>query len=302
MPTTIELHIQRLPDHSLSARLYASSHRIITDLAPPQAVTISTEALGTLGLLPDAYRAALSAMVFTGPLRGAWERARGNAESEGRGIDLRLQIDDPTGALHALRWELLRDPATNVPLAQQEGSSLARLIPSDSTHAPEPPPQPHLRALIAVAGPSDGQQRYGLAPFDVAGEAARALAALGGIHADTLADTTPGSQRLATLAKIREGLRDTADVMYLICHGKQTARGTVLYLVGDDGKAAPITGDALAAEITALDPAHRPMLAVLVACESADQKDAPLAAVGPLLARAGIPAVIAMQGSPYSSG
>ena len=96
----------------------------------------------------------LTNRVFPGPLREAWAKARGQAEAEGSGIHLRTQIDDPSGVLHALRWDLPRDPLTQTPLARQEGRALARLIASDSLHDPDPPAKPALRTLVAVAGPS----------------------------------------------------------------------------------------------------------------------------------------------------
>lgn len=100
---------------------------------------------------------------------------------------------------------------------------------------------------------------------------------------------------LATLANIAAGLREGAHLLYLVCHGKQTEQGTTLHLVGNDGNAAPITGEALETAIKGLESQRRPLLVVLVACESASQESTPLAAVGPLLARSGVPAVLAMQ-------
>jgi len=105
MPASIELHIQRLPDGSLTAALRAYG-RGVTVLAPAQAVTINRTTLRALTSLPTAYGATLAEMVFPGPLREAWGRARGQAETEGSVVHLRVQIDDPSGALHALRWEL----------------------------------------------------------------------------------------------------------------------------------------------------------------------------------------------------
>jgi len=154
MSITSELPIPRRPDASLSAALRAYGHGV-TVLAPSQAVTITTTALLALSDSPDGYATTLSAMAFPGPLREAWARARGQAKTEGVGMHLRVRIDDPTGALHALRGELPRDPLTQTPLARQESGALARLIASDSLHAPDPPAKPDLRALIAVAGPSD---------------------------------------------------------------------------------------------------------------------------------------------------
>jgi len=64
-------------------------------------------------------------------------------------------------------------------------------------------------------------------------------------------------------------------VLYLICHGKQTPQSTMLYLVSDDGTAAPITGETLKNEIAALDAVDRPLLAVLVACEGGRPRSTP---------------------------
>lgn len=293
MPATIELHIQRLFDGSLTATLRVYG-RGVTMAASPQAITIDVETLIDLRLLPDAYGAALSAMVFSAPLREAWAKIQGHAEAKGTGIHLRVLIDDLTGALHALRWELLRDPLTNTPLARQESGSLARLILSASLHDPDLPPKPDLRALIAVAGPADAAH-WDLAQVDVAGEAQRAMEALGAIPADLLAHGHASSSGRATLAAIRNALRTPAHIFCLIAHSQSTGAGTTLYLEHDDGTAAPITGANLAEAIDALAAAHHPLLAVLVACDGGSQEDAPLASAGPLLAHAGIPAVIAMQ-------
>jgi hypothetical protein len=109
MAPLFELAIRRSLDSTLTAELRAFQRNSITLLAPAQPVTISASALRGLGTLPDAYGAALSAMVFPAVLREGWLRARGAGEVEGSDIQLRVLIDDPTGELHGLRWELLRD-------------------------------------------------------------------------------------------------------------------------------------------------------------------------------------------------
>lgn len=290
----IELHLTRSPDGALHALLRADLPSGGASLSPAAPVTLAPEALHALEGLSDAYGAALTALAIPALLHQGWERARGANEHAGAGLHVRVVIDDPTGALHGLRWELLRDPRTNTPLATQEHGSLARQIVRDRLDDPALPPRPALRALVAVAGPRDAA-RWGLHPVDVPAEAARALSALGDIPADLLAGERPDSQGPATLEHLRDSLRAGPHLLYLIAHGKTTKTGSTLYLVTTDGDAAPITGADLADAIQALDPAHRPLLAVLLACESASQQDAPLAAVGPLLASAGIPAVIAMQ-------
>jgi tetratricopeptide (TPR) repeat protein len=286
----IDLTIRRFPDASLALRIELPGTKALLGEA-----LVSIDPTQLLGLSADsaAYGAALTAMVFPAALREAWGRARGTGP-----VHLRIVIDDVraplVGALHALRWELLRDPLTGAPLAQREGDSLARQVlldRADELEVAAPPTRAALRALVAVAGPADGQQRFGLAPVAVPAEAQRAMAALGEIKADLLAE----APALATLENIAAGLREGAQLLYLVCHGRQTPQGTTLYLVGDENTAAPISGDALEAAIKGLEPRRRPLLAVLIACESASQESAPLASVGPLLARAGVPAVVAMQ-------
>jgi len=292
MSVIVELTIRRLPDASVAAELHAELPRSRANLGSAP-VTVSSKALRGLMLLPDAYAAALTAMTLPQALHPAWQRAKGYAERDRQGLHVRVLIDDPNGELHALRWELLCDPVANTPLVQQEGGSLARLVILDDLHDPAPPARPDLRTLIAVAGPSD-IKRYRLAPVDVAGEAERVRVALGDLRADFLADITPGSTSLATLDNLRVGLRG-AHLLILICHGRTTEAGTVLYLADIDGRTAPIRGETLAAELATLDAAQRPLCAVLVACEGASQDEAPFTAIGPLLASAGIPAVIGMQ-------
>lgn len=141
MPATIELTIGRLSDTSLVTELRVELPRSRADLGSAP-VTISVEALRGLHLLPDAYGAALTAMTLPAALHSSWQRARGYAEREGEGLHVRVRIDDPTGELHALRWELLRDPLAGTPLAQQESGSLAHLVTLDDLHDPVPPPGP----------------------------------------------------------------------------------------------------------------------------------------------------------------
>ncbi|NTU80194.1 MAG: hypothetical protein HGA45_12435 [Chloroflexales bacterium] len=162
-PTIIELHIRAalLPSAEadpVSAIGYRLSAMYVAELRAelPRSranlgsapVDLNPEVLRALSTSPEVYGATLSAMVFPAPLREAWERTRGFAERGGAGIHARVAIDDPSGALHGLRWELLRDPATSAPLAQQEGGSLARLVAVEQLHDPAPPPRPALRALV----------------------------------------------------------------------------------------------------------------------------------------------------------
>lgn len=82
-----------------------------------------------------------------------------------------------------------------------------------------------------------------------------------------------------------------------MCHGIVGQQGAVLWLEDETGNAASVTGEDFAARLGALE--RIPSLVVLCSCQSAGAgnpaRDA-LVALGPLLAKEGVPAVLAMQG------
>ena len=158
-----------------------------------------------------------------------------------------------------------------------------------------------LRALVAVANPSDLAQRKPggrtLAPIDVAAELQRARESLGGIAVTELA----GQQRV-TLDAILQHLRDDYDVLYLVCHGALVDQEPRLWLEDEHGATKITAGKDLVDGLARL--VRLPRLVVLASCQSAgtgeethSDDEGVLAALGPRLAEAGIPAVIAMQGN-----
>lgn len=82
-----------------------------------------------------------------------------------------------------------------------------------------------------------------------------------------------------------------------MCHGIVGQQGAVLWLEDEAGNAASVTGEDFAARLGALE--RIPSLVVLCSCQSAGAgnpaRDA-LVALGPMLAKEGVPAVLAMQG------
>ena len=123
--STLVLTITRA-DTGYTATLVAALPNGDAQLAAGVALTLSYVGLRALELLPDAYGAALTAMVFPAPLREAWARGRGAGEGAAQPIRLCLALDAGDDALHALLWETLRDPLTNLPLARGEAVRLAR--------------------------------------------------------------------------------------------------------------------------------------------------------------------------------
>ncbi|MCB0232332.1 MAG: CHAT domain-containing protein, partial [Anaerolineae bacterium] len=91
-------------------------------------------------------------------------------------------------------------------------------------------------------------------------------------------------------------------VLYLVAHGKLASGRPVVFLETPEGAADPVPGEQFVADINSLQ--QRPALIVLASCQSAGEgedassrDEGALAALGPRLAAAGIPAVIGMQGN-----
>jgi hypothetical protein len=162
-------------------------------------------------------------------------------------------------------------------------------------------PREDLSALVVVAAPSDlGSIRAGrpLAPVDVDGELERARKNLTFLDVTTL----PGPEGAATEANVIDHVRRGYDVLYLVCHGYVVNDEPVLLLVDDDGRPAPMLASELVDRLR--DLSRLPGLVFLASCQSAGagadrrSEDAGvLAALGPRLAEAGVPAVVAMQGN-----
>lgn len=270
---------------------------------------LNPEALLPLQLDPLAYGQALSAQVFADPdaltyLRGV----KTSIEATDRVLRLRLLVGPTAAELHTLRWELLCDPDSGLSLASSERVLFSRFMLSQDWRPVRLRPKAALRALVAVAAPTDLAE-YGRAPVDLAGEIARARESLAGISVTVL-----GQEQPLTIAALDQALRAGTDILYLVAHGRlDRIRGPVLLLQRTDGRTQEVLGGDLAQRVGELR--EPPRLAVLASCESAATLDAPVgtenegatdqanpqttslqAALAPRLAAAGVPAVLAMQG------
>ncbi len=282
---TLELSITRVGD-GYTATLEAALPGADARLAAGVPLTLNPEGLRAFELMPDVYGAALTAMVFAAPLREAWARARGAGELAAAPVRLRLALDETEDALHALLWETLRDPLTNLPLARGEAVRLARYLPAASMADLTPPPRPALRAVVAVAAPD------GAAPVDVPGLTGAAGAGLSDIPKNVL-DGRDG-RPAATLANLTHALRDGAPILFLACHGALVEGEPYLWLEqAEPGRYHPVAGAAFVEALAQLQ--HKPLLVVLASCQGAGTSYAVLRAVGPQLARIGIGAVLAMR-------
>ncbi len=243
----------------------------------------------------DAYGATLGAALFGSAAAAAmYARAEATAQELGTPLRLRLAIGADAPELHALRWETLRSPA-GARLVASEQVQFSRYLSSADWQAVRLRPQTELRVLVAIANPA-GLGEYGLAAVDVEGEWNGVREALGALQIAALKE--PGE---ATLDRITEQLRGGIDVLYLVCHGTWQRGASWLWLEDAEGKIDRVGGEALVERIAGLGT--RPRLVVLASCEGAGAgqthgaEGEAMAALGPSLARAGVPAVLAMQGT-----
>jgi CHAT domain/SIR2-like domain len=237
----------------------------------------------------------LAASLFTpGPVRECFLQARAVADAGEQDLRVRLFIGPSAPELHAMRWETLADPADPENgrwLVVQENVFFSRFLGSHDWRPVRLRPSGRLRALAVIANPT-GLEKWSLAPVGVEEELRRARAGLGEIPLATL---PPGTR--ATLDGLIDALREEEhDILYLACHGALMDDDPWLFLEDKEGGVARVGGSDLVERLGDLE--QRPRLVVLASCESAgtgEEGDA-LAAIGPRLAEAGIPAVLTMQG------
>ncbi len=150
-----------------------------------------------------------------------------------------------------------------------------------------------------VSGPTDLDrfQARTLAPVAVEEEVTRAQEGLAPLPTRVLSEHGE-----VTEERLFGELRDGFDVLYLVCHGYLAEDDEpTLLLENDDGTVARMRGSTLVDRIR--DLRRVPRLVVLASCQSAGVGEAGqadgnrvMAALGPRLAEAGVPAVLAMQG------
>lgn len=284
------------------------------------------EGLEALWLAGDheAYGRKLTDCLFGPPaVKTFLARARAATQIQDPPLPLRLRLRAGAGAseMHRLCWELLHDPEyPDRLLATDENVLLSRYLTSSDFRPVRTRPQAGIRALVVVANPSNlqsyqGEEARALAPVDVVGELERAREALRPIPVTALCSTDDVDCRgRPILDAMVEHLRDGYDVLYLVAHGALSTEGEPLLWLEDPGGQADVVtaddtrradGQRVSGLVTRLSQMPRlPRLVILASCQSAGEGDelaSPntrvLSALGPRLAEAGVPAVVAMQGS-----
>ena len=293
-PADLELSLRRRDAVRYTVDLVFSQPGSEADVRPlgqqSVCVTFEMDRLREMAFDPVGYGRALTEMLLGDPtLATAFAQCRTAAQNHRMSLRLRLAIASDAPELHAIRWETLRDPQTDQPLALSEQILLTRALGSADWQPVTLRAKGDLRALVVIAAPA-GLDRFNLAHIDADVERQAALTGLNEIPATVLA--APGQASLPTLIR---HLRDGYDILYLVAHGTVVDGEPWLFLDDGQGQVVCISGADVVARIA--DLPIRPRLVLLSSCQSAGDgsRDA-LASLGPQLATAGIPAVIAMQG------
>jgi CHAT domain-containing protein/SIR2-like protein len=223
-------------------------------------------------------------------------------------LRVRLFVSPDAALLYRVAWETARDPRRpddeEARLFAGERRVFSRYITSSDPRPLYRRPQGAMRVLVVIANPTDinsvkvGELR--LAPIDEDLELSRVQEALAG---SAVTNVIESSKEVVTLDKIANALTNDYDVLYLVCHGALDGSGKpVLYLQGADGTVDDVEGEAFVDRVSQLR--ERPRIIVLGSCKSAGAAPGEeygaagaFAALGPRLAEAGIPAVVAMQGN-----
>ncbi len=293
-PANLELILRHRDADRYTVELIFSQSGNEADVRPlgQQIVTMTLDRTLLLecALDPAAYGRALGSQLFADPaLVTALAQCRAAAQSQGLPLRLRLAFPPDAPELHAIRWETLRDPQFDEPLALSEQMILTRALGSADWQRVTLRAKGNLRALVVIAAPV-GLEQYSLASIDAVSEQQVAQAGLGTISTTVLA--APGQ---ASLPLISTQLRDGYDILYLVAHGTLVNDEPALFLDNGQGQVAHIPAADLVTRL--IDLPARPRLILLASCQGAgDGSHIALAALGPRLAAAGIPAVIAMQG------
>jgi hypothetical protein len=267
---------------------------------------------------PQIHGRLLSKGLLAQPkIRQCFQRACDAAEALDCPLRIRLWVDPGAPELHNLRWETLWDLDKDRWFLTDEHIHFSRYLSSDDLRPEQLRSRRELRALVVIANPkavagnapeianpadetAEKPEKMPLAAIDVEGERKRARQNLAPIPvAGELA-----SDGTATLEKLTAKLAEGYDILYLVCHGAflKGDKEPSLWLEDDQGSAKVVQAGEVVRRLKDLD--HRPRLVVLASCQSAGPDQISrgsdrgmLAALGPRLAEAGIPAVLAMQGS-----
>ena len=152
-PTSeLEIGLHRLDANRYSVELRSRPPDSDADMAPVRgAATFDLKALRTTEWDgPDAVGQALAERLFADPtILEHYRQACTAAEAASAVLRVRLFVGPTAPDLHALRWELLRDPCIGKPLATRERVLFSRFLSSSDWRPVHLRPQEDLQALMA---------------------------------------------------------------------------------------------------------------------------------------------------------
>lgn len=271
-----------------------------TDLIDPTRIAIDLPHLQGLALDSGAYGSALTDMVFGSagnPIFDAFVRARAVAAAHD-GLRIRLHVQSNAPELHAVRWELLREPGRTTPLLSDQRVWFSRFLSTGDFRMHPLQDTNTVKVLVVVANPGDLTTRWQQPALDADEEYRQADEAIASQYGRSPREIVV--RRLsgrASVYNIVSDLRDNySDIVYLACHGTITPNGDPRLLLEDDkGLGEMVRGEELVQRFAAAE--ERPRLVILASCRSAGGPGAQgLTALAPRLAQAGVPNVLAMQG------
>jgi CHAT domain-containing protein len=294
---------------------------------------LNFEALHRAALDPEQYGRLLSDAIFYDDptnqikLLAYLNNALAIVQDGALDLHVSLFVDPRAAELHHLHWETLLNPQDGSFLAWDQNILFSRHLYALELGQMELRSKGDLRALVFVANPADLSRPQGfslrtgaeserrLAPVNVAGEVERAKNDLKGIQKVDVIASDPQQPGQATLENLFASLNAGYDIIYLVCHGALlpddpdqpgSLYRSYLLLEKSDGSYEVANGERLVNFIRDLHLSLRPRLVALASCQSAGQglavdpaeissaDQGELAALGPLLAESGIPAVLAM--------
>jgi hypothetical protein len=287
----LEISIRKLAEKSFAVAFRFDGPADEAEETSPNDLRVTFDPSSIRDFDPAEYGARLGAAFFTPDVKAQFILFRAKAQGQMAALRVRLFIDPSAPELHALHWETLRDPELpDAPLFMGETTIVSRFLASGQDSRPiRLHAQSDLTALVVVANPSG----FKLAPVDVAKELSDATAAMSPESSKTKIAITalaPGGQ--VRLNDIVAQLAHDFDILYIVCHGQIAGDEPYLYL--EEGE-RPVMGAELVQRIRELG--KRPRLVVLASCQSGGKGGVGMAGLGPRLANAGVPAVVAMQGS-----
>jgi hypothetical protein len=227
-------------------------------------------------------------------LKMAWAEVRGQQPRR----RIRLRIDASAPELHAIPWELLRDPGDGAPqdLAAMAATPFSRYM-AGRQQPGSPVLKRPVRVLVAIAAP-DNLGKFQLEPIDPDVE----WALLQGAAAEQADIELTRLEQPCTLSALEEALKKGYHVLHFVGHGAFVNDQATLFMADKENQVVRESGEKVAGMLTRqmsdadLSNDERLRLVFLSSCQTATRSPADaFRGLAPQLVEAGVPAVVAMQ-------